>query len=85
MLVILDGILAIAGIYLGLGVFAGRIFPILILAVAFGVLAAVVGMIRAALRATRRATSRVVAQRLDPRPSANRRQRHDRRSHYRRR
>ncbi|MFL5777663.1 MAG: M48 family metallopeptidase [Chloroflexota bacterium] len=59
-LVIADGLIALGVVYLGLGVFAGRVYPILILAIAAGVLFGVVAVIRAMLLTKRRARTYVV-------------------------
>jgi Zn-dependent protease with chaperone function len=65
LLVVLDGVLAFMAVYLGLGVLGGRIFPIILLGIAIGVLLGVAGVIRAMLTARRRATSSVIARRVD--------------------
>jgi Zn-dependent protease with chaperone function len=63
-LVITDGILVIASVYLGFGVFLGRVYPILILAVAVGVVLGAGGMVRAILRARHRATTLIIGRRV---------------------
>lgn len=65
-LVIVDGILAVSAVYLGLGVLAGRIYPILIAGIGLAALLAAVGIVRAAWRASRPAVSEVVARRVEP-------------------
>jgi len=65
LLVALDGLLAVGAVYLGLGVFLGRIYPILILAIAAGALFALVGIVRAMFAASKPAIATVVARRVD--------------------
>jgi Zn-dependent protease with chaperone function len=64
-LVVLDGLLALSSVYLGLGVFLGRIFPIVLLGIGLAVLFGVVGVLRALFSARRRATTSVIARRVD--------------------
>jgi Zn-dependent protease with chaperone function len=65
-LVIADGLIALGAVYLGLGVFLGRIYPALLFAIGLGVLIAAVGIVRAAARVRLAARSTVFGRRLDP-------------------
>jgi Zn-dependent protease with chaperone function len=64
-LVVADGLIAIASLYLGIGVFLNRVYPVLMLAIGLGVLVAVVGVLRAMLTARRRAITHVVGRTVD--------------------
>lgn len=64
-LLVADALLALSSVYLGFGVFLGRIVPVLLLAIAIGGALGVAGMIRALIGTTRRATSFVIARRVD--------------------
>jgi len=59
-LTVADGLLTLSAVYLGIGVFAGRIFPIVLLAIALGVFLGAVAILRAIFRMQRRATTFVV-------------------------
>ena len=59
-LTVVDGLLALAAVYLGLGVFAGRIYPIVLLAIGLGVLLGAGAILRAIFTMERRATTMVV-------------------------
>ena len=59
-LTIADGLLTLSAVYLGFGVLAGRIYPIVLLAIAIGVFFGAVAILRAIFRMQRRATTFVV-------------------------
>jgi Zn-dependent protease with chaperone function len=59
-LTIADGLLTLSAVYLGIGVFLGRILPVLLLLIALGVLLGTLAILRAILSTRRRATTFVV-------------------------
>lgn len=64
--VAIDGALAVLSAYLGLGVFMGRVFPVILIALALGGVLGVAAIIRAALGATKRGVSSTIGKRVDP-------------------
>jgi Zn-dependent protease with chaperone function len=59
-LVTADVLLALASVYLGVGVFLGRIFPVILLAIVVGGAIGLLGMVRALISTTRRAQTNVI-------------------------
>src|SRR5262249_19817919 len=64
-LVVLDGLLALASVYLGLAVFVGSIFPIVLLGIGIALVFGVLTVLGALVDARRRAVTSVIAQRVD--------------------
>jgi Zn-dependent protease with chaperone function len=66
LIVVLDGLLLLSSVYLGLGVFLGRVFPIVLLGIAIAILLGVAAVLRALFAARRRAVASVLAHRVAP-------------------